>query len=99
MKGRLKVLVLAERGKNEIKYVRIERIFNKNASWKMNTGSTGLGCCTGKKDLDDGFDEILVVALDRRIREKIENELKEAGLADEEKVKLQDIHITCFPKT
>jgi DNA-binding MarR family transcriptional regulator len=137
MKGRLKVLVLTDKGKDEIKDVRIERIFSKNASWeheywKYRAGilyrkkgydvsfEYGIGngqavdavaekdgkriaieIETGKsdyiynvkKDLDNdtGFDEILVVALDKKTRERIDSDLQESGLGKEERVKLVDI--------
>jgi hypothetical protein len=135
MKGRLKVLVLTEKGKDKIKDVRIERIFNKNASWEHEYWKYRVGMLyrkktydvsfeykiekgksvdavaekdgiriaieieTGKsdyiynakKDLDTGFDEILVVALDRKTRDRIGSDLQESGMDKEERVKLMDI--------
>lgn len=137
LRGRLKVLVLTNEGKNAIKDVRIEKIFNKNGSWeheywkyrvgmlyrkkgymvtfeyRIGKGQSVDGVAekdgiriaieieTGKSDYvynvkkdlgkDNGFDEILVVALDRRIRDKIEKELEESGLDREERIKLMDI--------
>lgn len=44
-----------------------------------------------KKDLDNGFDEILVVALDRKTRDRIENELRESNLSKEERIKIMHI--------
>ncbi|MGD2084553.1 MAG: hypothetical protein PVH61_00065 [Candidatus Aminicenantes bacterium] len=137
MKGKIKVMVLTDRGKDEIKDVRVEKIFNKNASWEHEYWKYRVGMLfrnkgysvtfeyrigkgqsvdavaekdgeriaieieTGKSDYiynvkkdlenDDVFDEILVVALDRKSRERIEMELKEAGLDGDERVKLFDI--------
>lgn len=44
-----------------------------------------------KKNLDSGFDEIVVTVLDGRIKEKISQGLKEAGMDGEEKVKVIEI--------
>lgn len=134
MKGRIKVLVLTEKGKEEIKNVKIEKVFNKNASWEheywkyrigmhfRNMGykvtfeyrteggksvdavaeKDGLRIAieieTGKSDYiynvkkdldsDEKFDEILVLALDNKTRERIEQELKEAGLDGEDRILL-----------
>lgn len=137
MKGKIKVLVLTDDGKNEIKDVRIERIFNKNASWDHEYWKYRVGMLyrkkgytvsfeyrvedgksvdavaekdgiriaieieTGKSDYvynvkknldsNDGFDEILVLALDRGTRERIEKDLKESGIDRQGKVNITDI--------
>jgi hypothetical protein len=44
-----------------------------------------------KKDLDFGFEEIQVVALDKNTEEKIIRDLKESGLDGEERVKVVEI--------
>jgi hypothetical protein len=44
-----------------------------------------------KKNLDNGFDEIVVTVLDGRIKEKIDAGLKEAGIDGEESVKVVEI--------
>ena len=137
MKGKIKVMVLTYKGKEAIKGVKIEKIFNKNASWEHEYWKYRIGMYYRKKgykvtfeyqigngksvdavaekdgkkiaieietgksdyiynikknlDYDNGFDEIMMVALDRRIRERIELELKEAELDGDERVKLLDI--------
>ncbi len=135
MKGKIKVMVLTDKGKRVINDVKIEKIFNKNAGWEHEYWKYRIGMFyrkkgykvtfeykigngkavdavaekdrrkiaieieTGKsdyiynvkKDLDYGFDEIMVAALDRRIRERIEQELKEANLEKSERVKLLDV--------
>lgn len=135
LKGRLKVMVLTEKGKDAIKDVKIEKVFNKNASWEHEYWKYKIGIhyrtrgydvtfeykigegksvdvvaekdrkriavevetgksdyvCNVKKNLDYGFEEIIVVALDGKIKEDIMQKLKEAGLNGEERVRLLDI--------
>jgi DNA-binding MarR family transcriptional regulator len=136
LKGRLKVLVLTDKGKDEIRDVKIEKIFNKNASWdheywkyrigthfkkkgytvtyeyKIGKGKSvdvmaekdgrqiAIEIETGKSDyvynvkknLDYGFEEIIVAALDRGIKEKILSELNETGLDLDERIKVTKIN-------
>lgn len=135
MKGKIKVMMLTGKGKDEIKDVKMERIFNKNASWEHEYWKYRVGMLyrkkgydvsfeyriedgksvdavaekdgikiaieieTGKsdyvynakKDLEsaEGFGEILVVAIDKKIRDKIERDFEESGLDKEERVKLE----------
>jgi len=114
-KGRLKVLVLTDKGKKAIPEVKIEKVFHKQGSWeheywkyrvgeyyrkkgykvtfeyKIDKGKSvdvvaekegkkiSIEIETGKsdyiynvkKDLDYGFDEVLIVVLNEKIREKI----------------------------
>ena len=135
MKGQIKVLVLTDKGKEAIKDIKIEKIFNKNASWeheywkyrigmhfkkkgyeisyeyKIGEGKSvdvfaekdgnkiAIEVETGKSDyiynvkknLDNGFNEIIVAAMDRKTKEKIDICLKEAGMDGEEKVKVVEI--------
>ena len=44
-----------------------------------------------KKNLDYGFDEIIVAALDKGIKEKILSELNETGLDSDERIKVTEI--------
>jgi len=132
MKGRLKVLVLTDKGKRTIKNVKIEKVFHKQGSWeheywkyrvgeyyrkrgykvtyeyKIGEGKSvdivaekdakriSIEIETGKsdfiynirKDLDYGFDEIIVVALDEKIKSKIENELKNLDYSIRKSVKI-----------
>jgi hypothetical protein len=135
MKGWLKVMVLTDKGKDAIKDVKIEKVFNKNASWdheywkykigmhyrkkgykatfeyKIGEGKSvdvmaekdgrriAIEIETGKSDyvynvkknLDYGFEEIIVAALDREIKEKILSGLKESGLDSDERIKVAEI--------
>ncbi len=137
MKGKIKVMVLTAKGKDEINDVKIDKVFCKNASWEHEYWKYRVGTYfknegyevtyeyrigegravdvvaekdgkrlaieieTGKsdyvynvkKDLEDGngFDEILVVSLDKKVRDKIEEGLKDSGLDKEGKVKLLDV--------
>jgi hypothetical protein len=135
MKGKIKVMVLTDKGKDAIKEVKIEKIFNKNASWeheywkyrigmhyrkkgykatfeyKIGDGKSvdvmaekdgrriAIEIETGKSDylynvkknLDYGFEEIIVAALDRGIKEKILSDLNEAGLDSDERIKVTEI--------
>jgi len=134
-KGRLKVLVLTDKGKKAIPDVKIEKVFHKKGSWeheywKYQVGeyykkkgykvtleyNIGKGKSvdivaekdgkriaieieTGKsdyiynirKDLDYGFDEVISVALNNKIKEKIMLELKKLGLDNDKKIKISDI--------
>jgi hypothetical protein len=45
-----------------------------------------------KKNLDYGFDEIIVAALDRGIKEKILSGLKESGLDSDKRINVTEIH-------
>ncbi len=49
--GRLKVLVLTDKGKKAIPEVKIEKIFHKNSSWEHDTGNTESVNTTGRKDI------------------------------------------------
>jgi DNA-binding MarR family transcriptional regulator len=135
LKGRLKVLVLTDKGKDAIKDVKIEKVFNKNASWEheywkyrigmhyrkrgydatfeyrigegksvdvvaeKNGKKIAIEIETGKSDyiynikknLEYGFDDIIVAALDKGIKDKILPELKESGLSSDEKIKVTEI--------
>lgn len=135
MKGKIKVMVLTDKGKDAIKDVKIEKVFNKNASWeheywkyrigmhfrnkgykatfeyKIGDGKsvdvvaekdgrrTAIEIETGKseyvynvkKNLDYGFEEIIVAALDRGIKENILSDLNEAGLDSDERIKVTEI--------
>jgi hypothetical protein len=135
MKGRIKVLVLTDKGKKNIKDVKIENVFNKNASWEHEYWKYRIGMYyrkkgfnvtyeyrigegksvdvvaekdgrkiaieieTGKSDymynvmknLEYGFDEIIVAALNKATRERIVTELKDAGQGKEEKVEVVEV--------
>jgi hypothetical protein len=137
IKGQIKVLVLTDKGKDKIRDVKIEKIFNKNASWEHEYWKYRVGMLYRKKgytvsfeyriedgkfvdavaekdgiriaieietgksdyvynvkkdlDCDDGFNEILVLALDRMTRERIENNLEKSTVDRQEKVKIMDI--------
>ncbi|MHA1329893.1 MAG: hypothetical protein ACTSR2_02340, partial [Candidatus Hodarchaeales archaeon] len=138
-KGRLKVLVLADKGKKAIPEVKIEKIFSKQGSWeheywkyrvgeyyrkkgykvtfeyKIGEGksvdivaekdgkNTAIEIETGKsdslyninKDLGYGFDEVISVVLDNKIKEKIILQLKNSKLNIDKKLKI--LQISEFP--
>jgi DNA-binding MarR family transcriptional regulator len=56
LKGRLKVLVLTDKGKEAIKDVKIEKIFNKNASWEHEYWKYRIGMHYRKKGYDVTFE-------------------------------------------
>lgn len=135
MKGRLKVLVLTDRGKKAISDVKIEKVFHKNASWeheywkykvgehyrtkgykvtfeyKIGQGKsvdivaekdgkkTSIEIETGKsdfifnikKDLEFRFNEVIVIALDNKIKEKIMEQLQKKELNNTENLKIIDL--------
>ncbi len=134
-KGRLKVLVLTDKGKKAISDVKIEKIFNKRGSfeheyakfrvsenfrkkgywvtyeYKIGDGKTvdlvaekggnriAIEIETGKSDqiynirknLENGFDEIISVTHSNKIKEQIKVQLKESGLYKEKRIKLLNI--------
>ncbi|MGD2091533.1 MAG: DUF87 domain-containing protein [Candidatus Aminicenantes bacterium] len=136
LKGRLKVLVLTDKGKDAIKDVKIEKVFNKNASWEHEYWKYRIGMQYRKKGYDVtfeykigegksvdvvaekdgkkiaievetgksdyiynvkknqacGFDEIILAALNRKIRDRIEHELRESGLGSDDIIRVTDIN-------
>jgi hypothetical protein len=126
---------LAERTQKNIKDVKIEKVFNKNASWEHEYWKYRIGMYyrkkgfdvtyeyrigegksvdvvaekdgrkiaiemeTGKSDylynikknLDYGFDEIIVAALNKATRERIVSELKDAGQGKEKRIEVVEV--------
>jgi len=122
-KGRIKVLVLTDKGKKAIPDVKIEKIFHKAGSWeheywkfrvgehyrkrgykvtfeyKIGEGKSvdvvaekdgkriAIEIETGKsdslynikKDLEAGFDEVVIVILDQKLKSKIMQNIEETG--------------------
>ncbi len=60
MKGQIKVLVLTDKGKGAIKDVRIEKVFNKNASWEHEYWKYRIG----KHFKNDGYEVTYEYKLD-----------------------------------
>lgn len=56
LKGRLKVLVLTARGKDAIRDVKIEKVFNKNASWEHEYWKYRIGMHYRKNGCDVTFE-------------------------------------------
>jgi hypothetical protein len=135
MKGRLKVLVLSDAGKNKIKDVQIEKIFNKNASWeheywkyragmryrkkgymvifeyKIGNGKSvdavaekggkkiAIEIETGKSDylynikknLEHGFDKMIILALNRSTKKKILTGMQDFEMGQKGKIEVLDL--------
>ena len=134
-KGRLKVLVLTDKGKKVIPNVKIEKIFHKKGSWeheywkyrvgeyyrkkgykvtyeyKLDGGESvdivvekdgkriAIEIETGKSDsiyntrknLEAGFDKILCICLNEKIKNNIISQLEESGLHEDNKILLFNI--------